>query len=95
MTTIIYFLIGILLAFLFCVLLKSYNKYEKPKFMERFRDYDEMDTEMMAIVLIIVWPVIVSFLTMFGVGFLVSVVIIWLGEKIVKGFNWIINKIIK
>lgn len=95
MTTIIYFLIGILFAFLFCVLLKSYNKYKKPKFMERFRDYDEMDTGMMAIALIVVWPVIFSFLAILGLFLLILVSILWFGEKIVKGFNWIINKIIK
>ena len=95
MSTIIYFLIGILLAFLFCVLLKSYNKYKKPKFMERFRDYDEMDTGMMAIALIVVWPIILSFLTILGLFLLAMLSVVWLGEKLVKGFNWIINKIIK
>lgn len=92
MTTVIYFLIGILLAFLFCVLLKSYNKYKRPKFMERFRNYDEMDTGIMAIALIVVWPVILS---MLGLVLLMFVAIFWLGEKLVKVFNWIINKIIK
>lgn len=95
MTTVIYFLIGILLAFLFCVLLKSYNKYKKPKFMEHFKNYNEMDTGIMAIALIIVWPIILSFLTIFGLFALVMFVIVWFGEKLVKGFNWIINKIIK
>lgn len=95
MTTIIYFLIGILLAFLFCVLLKSYNKYKRPKFMERFRNYDEMDTGIMAIALIVVWPVILSFLTILGLVLLMFVAIFWLGEKLVKVFNRIINKIIK
>lgn len=95
MTTVIYFLIGIFLAFLFCVLLKSYNKYNKPKFMERFRNYDEMDTGVMAIALIIVWPIIFLFLTIFGLFLLVMLIVVWFGEKLVKGFNWIINKIIK
>lgn len=95
MTTVIYFLIGIFLAFLFCVLLKLYNKYNKPKFMEYFRNYDEMYTGIMAIALIIVWPVILSFLTILGLFLLVMLIVVWLGEKLVKGFNWIINKIIK
>lgn len=98
MTTIIYILIGIFLAFLFVLINKIIEKYQYKKFIKCIQWLqvdDEIWLAFTCILIIIIWPILLGLIGA-GILFLGMITLFYLiGSNIYKVFNWICNKIIK